>query len=141
MPPRSPGSRRYLLIIGLFVLAGLLLFIGWAFRTTFPNFFDREEVDAAEIQALQDVNLSRPTTLSGESSDWPQFRGANRDGWSPGMNFRTNWNESPPQVLWTKPCGGGYSSFAVVGANLYTMDREGESERIRCLDANTGHDI
>ena len=141
MPPRSPGSRRYLLIIGLFVLAGLLLFIGWAFRTTFPNFFDREEVDAAEIQALQDVNLSRPTTLSGESSDWPQFRGANRDGWSSGTNFRTNWNESPPQVLWTKPCGGGYSSFAVVGANLYTMDRDGENERTRCLDANTGNDI
>ena len=143
MTRRPPGSRtrRYLLILGLLVLAGLLMFSWWAFRTNFPNFFDREEVDAAEIQTLKDVNLARPATPSGESTNWPQFRGANRDGWSPGTNFRTNWDESPPQVLWTKPCGGGYSSFAAVGSNLYTMDREGENERIRCLDANSGSEI
>src|SRR5207248_2544472 len=40
--------------------------------------------------------------------------------------------------LWSAPCGGGFSSLAVVGGKVFTQDRRGESEQIVCLDAGTG---
>ena len=139
--PRGSRARRYLLICGLLALAGLLFFSWYVFRTQFPNFFDREQVDAAELEKFKVVDLSRGQERGDEPKDWPQFRGANRDGWSPGTNFRTDWNANPPKLLWSKPCGGGYSSFAAVDGKLYTMDREGANERIRCLNSTKGDDL
>ncbi len=133
----TPRTRRYLLILGLLALAGLLVLSRWLFHNRFPNFFDREQVDAGEIEKLKNENLNR--TQAAEEEGWPQFRGTNRDGWSPGTNFRTDWETNPPKVLWTKPCGAGYSSFAVAAdGRLYTMDRADGAERVRCLDAATG---
>jgi outer membrane protein assembly factor BamB len=72
---------------------------------------------------------------------WPQFRGPNRDGWSPGTNFIADWTAAPPKVLWKQPCGSGYSSLAIVGPQLYTMDRQGATERVLCLDTATGKEV
>jgi len=143
MPTRPPGSRtrRYLLILGLLGIAGLLMASWWLFRTRFPNFFDSEQVDTAELEKLKGVNLRQGNERTPDAKDWPQFRGPLRDGWSPGTNFRTNWNESPPTVLWSKPCGGGYSSFAIADGRLYTMDRLDGNERIRCLNPDSGDEI
>lgn len=143
MPTRPPGSRtrRYLLIAGLLGLAGLLMLSWYLFQQRFPNFFDREQADSGELQLLKDVDLSQSGERRPDVQTWPQFRGALRDGWSPGANFRTDWTANPPKVAWSKPCGGGYSSFAVVDGKLYTMDRVEGNERVRCLDANTGADV
>ena len=143
MPTRPRGSRtrRYLLIAGLLGIAGLLMLSWHLFQQRFANFFDREQVDAAELQKLKGVDLSQSGERRPDVLTWPQYRGANRDGWSPGANFRTDWAANPPKVLWTKPCGGGYSSFAAVDGKLYTMDRVEGNERVRCLEANTGADV
>jgi outer membrane protein assembly factor BamB len=76
------------------------------------------------------------------ASDWPQFRGPNRDG---------NWNETgilesfPPEGLkirWRQPVGGGWSSPVVVQGRVFVFDVEltqpSARERVHCFDEKTG---
>ena len=79
------------------------------------------------------------------AEDWPQWRGAHRDG---------VWHETgilqsfPPEglkVLWRVPVGPGFSSPVVAQAKVYVTDsrvtRTNAQENVRCLDAATGKTI
>ena len=92
--------RRYSLILGLLAMAGMLAFSWYLFRMRHPNFFDREQVDAGEVETLKGEALSQEKERTVDLQSWPQFRGPNRDGWSPGTNFNAHWTASPPKVLW-----------------------------------------
>lgn len=131
-----PRSRRYLLIVGLLLLAVLVAATWQLIKARFPNVFDQETVDAAEVEKLKATDLTRQTTVA--NTDWWQFRGPNRDGIATADGFNTDWAAKPPKQLWSAPCGGGYSSCAVVGAVVYTQDRQGANERVLALDAETG---
>ena len=129
-------SRRKIVLITLAL--AVIVGVGWfAFHRFLPNYFDREIVNSDEIDKLKTADLSRKME-AGASDEWPQFRGVHRDGWAPsaGMNF--DWAKHPPKVKWSVPCGGGYSSFAVVGGIACTMDRVGGNERVLALDAESG---
>jgi outer membrane protein assembly factor BamB len=128
--------RKRLGLLALAVLVPTLAISGWlAFEYFFPNLFDRERVDAGELDRLKSADLSRKVEAS---ADWPQFRGAGRDGFAPAGPMRFDWGRSPPKVKWSVPLGGGYSSFAVVGNTAYTMDRTANNERIVALDTESG---
>ena len=79
------------------------------------------------------------------ADDWPQWRGAARDG---------NWNESgirddlPDGQLkldWSVEIGPGYTGPTVADGRVYVMDRQAENrnaaERILCFDSRTGNSI
>ncbi len=133
--PVSPRRKMYGRILAGGTLV-VLAIVGWfAFQKFFPNFFDRERVNAEELNRLKSVDLTR----KGETpAEWPQFRGANRDGFAPAGPMNFDWEKSPPKVKWSVPCGGGYSSFAIVDGVAYTMDRQAGNERVLALDAETG---
>jgi outer membrane protein assembly factor BamB len=82
------------------------------------------------------ANSVVPTELS--ASDWPSFRGPNRDGLVLGYTLETKWGERAPRELWRQPCGGGYASFAVAGAVAVTIEQRGDFEVVVCYDADTG---
>lgn len=105
----------------------------------FQRWFARDSENAEEIAQLRKAPPAPPKEAAGVG--WPQFLGPNRDGHAPAGPFRTDWDRRPPQPLWTAPLGGGYSSFAVVGGRLYTQDRQGNSERLACLDAESGKQL
>ena len=83
--------------------------------------------------------------------DWPQWRGLNRDGVSLETGLLTEWPAAGPPVLWRKPLGRGFSSFAISGGRLFTMDQEeivnpadptaSFDECVVCLDAVTGREL
>ena len=75
------------------------------------------------------------------ASDWPQWRGSNRDGISQEMGFLKEWPNSGPQALWRIPLGQGFSGISVVGGRVYTMFSKDNDEFVVCLNASNGEKI
>ena len=74
--------------------------------------------------------------------DWPQWRGANRDGHSTDANLLKEWPEDGPKVLWqVDTVGVGYSSLAIKDGRIYTQGDLNGVEHILCLDAKDGKTI
>ena len=74
------------------------------------------------------------------ASDWPQWRGPNRDGISQEKGLLKQWPKDGPKLLWQlKDIGSGYSTPAVVGQRLYLMSNEGmDNEFVFALEAADG---
>jgi len=85
------------------------------------------------------AGLTLMSATAGDTGhDWPQYRGAGRDGLSGETGLLTTWPASGPRELWRAPLGEGYSGISAVGDRLYTMyARDGES-RLVCLAAGDG---
>ena len=78
------------------------------------------------------------------ASDWPQWRGPNRDGLSPETGLLSLWPEDGPPLLWeSKGAGRGYSSMSSVGGKVYTVGdtlstENSEDEYVVCFDGANG---
>ncbi len=80
------------------------------------------------------------------ADDWPQWRGANRDGvWNErGVVSRFESDELKP--VWTTPVGPGYSGPTVVDNRVFLTDRQAtnerkQQERVLCFDAKSGQKL
>ncbi|MBX3177532.1 MAG: PQQ-binding-like beta-propeller repeat protein [Candidatus Hydrogenedentes bacterium] len=71
------------------------------------------------------------------ASDWPQFRGPDRNGQSPETGLLTHWPESGPPLLWTaEGLGAGFSSAVVSGDTVYVtgMREDGAEGLLHAFD-------
>lgn len=78
------------------------------------------------------------------STDWPQYRGPNHDG-SSSETLRTNWNQTPPKVVWKKSISPAWSSITVSGGRAFTQANRSVSGEKRevciALNADTGAEL
>jgi len=74
------------------------------------------------------------------AQDWPQWRGANRDGKTTGFTAPQTW----PQALvqkWRTAVGSGDATPALVAEKLYVSARQGDDEVTLCLNAADGSQV
>jgi outer membrane protein assembly factor BamB len=57
------------------------------------------------------------------------------------VRIATDWSQSPPTKLWSRPIGPGWSSFAVDGDLLYTQEQRGEDEIVASYRVSTGQPV
>jgi outer membrane protein assembly factor BamB len=68
------------------------------------------------------------------ASDWPGWRGPNRDAQSPETGLLRDWPASGPPLAWrTAGIGTGFSGVAVVGDRIYTMGDKDGAQRVFAL--------
>jgi outer membrane protein assembly factor BamB len=76
----------------------------------------------------------------GLAQDWPQWRGANRDGVSKENNLNLDWANKKPQTAWIfRQAGAGYSSPTIVGTTLYCQGATDNKGFVFALDTKTGN--
>lgn len=81
-------------------------------------------------------------TGSLQAADWPQWRGASRDGISPERGLLREWPPGGPRKLWTaNGLGAGFASVAVSDGRLYTQGQFDGGQAVLALDAVSGEKL
>jgi outer membrane protein assembly factor BamB len=74
--------------------------------------------------------------------DFPGFLGRERDGTVPGVALDPDWAARPPELLWRRPIGAGWSGFAVVNGWAVTQEErsgpEGPRDLVSAWNVETG---
>ncbi len=76
------------------------------------------------------------------ATDWPQFRGPNRDGTWDETGILETFPRNGLKICWRHPVGGGFSSPVVSKGRVLVSDVElvkpSPRERVHCFDEKTG---
>jgi outer membrane protein assembly factor BamB len=76
------------------------------------------------------------------ASDWPQWRGPNRDDVSTEKGLLQQWPNGGPTLTWkTSGLGSGHGGLAVAGGRVFTTGEKGESGLALALDEAHGEVI
>src|SRR4051812_48131876 len=76
--------------------------------------------------------------LRAVASDWPQWRGPDRNGVSREKGWLDVWPEQGPKIAWKAKVGLGFSSFVVGNGRALTAGHEGDQDTLFCFDALSG---
>jgi outer membrane protein assembly factor BamB len=139
-----PGLLRWMAVAGVLLAIGaffaLFRFVGVSgdmFLTFEPRWVapaDRAIGALAPIAA--DADLATTT-----DDDFPQFLGPERRNWVPGPELARDWQATPPQELWRRAIGAGWSAFSVVNGNAVTMEQRGDEEWVACYRVDDGEPV
>lgn len=102
-------------------------------RTTLPHRLQR-----IAFTLLVGIACCGNSGSIGNAEDWPWFLGPRHDGTSLETDLNLDWKSNPPNVLWKKRIGTGYSAPAVTGDQVFVHDRPGRSERVASLQVSDG---
>lgn len=147
--PRRLRLRRFSIAVVAFLSVSLVLFRliryeGSTSGSSFPKFSWAWEKsgDRCAGEAIAGIPASSTRELPpGAAGDLEDFLGPGRDGAWEEASFGTDWKAHPPELLWRRAIGKGWSSFAVSGNRALTQQQSGDDERVTCLDLATGRDL
>ncbi len=134
---------RYLIVA---VIISLVALFFYRFRVVFDgdlgfvrlqSRFEERTFDVVrkpEASAIANGIDLKPTS----SGDFNQFLGNQRDGVVRSRMLDTDWRANPPEILWKKSIGEGWSGFAAVNGYAVTQEQRGQDECITCYDVKTG---
>ncbi len=88
------------------------------------------------------VPILLASALVTTATDWPQWRGPNRDGISKETGLLKQWPAGGPPLIWkTTGCGDAYTSPSVVGTQVFGMGLFDQDESVWAVDAATGKQL
>ncbi len=99
----------------------------------------------AAIPEVPDDQASEGTDTRADliltAADWPRNcrLNGNREIAEPQCSF--DWQNNVPKELWRHPVGDAWSSFTIVGEQLFTQEQRGSLECIVCYNADTGVEL
>ena len=73
--------------------------------------------------------------------EYPQFLGPSRNATVRGVRLEPDWSARPPKLIWRRPVGAGWSSFAVSRDAAITQEQRGEQEVVVRYDFRSGEEI
>jgi outer membrane protein assembly factor BamB len=80
-------------------------------------------------------------SLAGADNDWPRFRGPNGDNSVAEAEIATTFPASGPKVLWSIDVNAGYGGSAIVGDEVFFMDRvDQEKDVVLCVGLADGQE-
>jgi outer membrane protein assembly factor BamB len=73
------------------------------------------------------------------ATDWPQWRGPERNGVSHEAGLLKEWPKSGPPLVWSaSQLGAGYGSVSVSGGRVYVQGMKNRQSLVTSLDATSG---
>src|SRR5262247_2543028 len=89
------------------------------------------------------MSFTRIADMGASTSDWPQWRGPERNGISQESGLLKQSPTDGPKLLWrANDIGDGYSTPSVVGNRIYLMSNRGmENEFVQSLSTEDGKPI
>ena len=97
-----------------------------------------ESLAGTSAQESSDGRASVADLSVTSGHDFPQFLGRNRDATTEVPSFNLDWKTHPPQLVWKKPIGAGWSAFAVVGDYAVTQEQRKKYECVTCYALDSG---
>ena len=94
---------------------------------------------AALVAPMPAQDAEPAATAKADASDWPQWRGPNRNGVSP----ETQLNLGGKKELWTTNVGLGYSTVSVQNGRAFTIGHSTEDQKdtVFCIDTKDGSEL
>ena len=93
------------------------------------------------ISALAVLALITLGTFNSSGSDWPCWRGPDRNGISSETGWQAQWPAEGPKRLWKASVGTGFSSFSVSDGRVFTMGNSNNTDWVFCLETGTGRKV
>ena len=87
--------------------------------------------------------VTSSANMTASTSDWPQWRGPERNGVSQERGLLKQWPAGGPKLLWqVDDIGDGYSTPSVAGTRIYLMSNRGlENEFVQALSTQDGKPV
>ena len=104
---------------------------------------DREQGSSPPPDPAPDAPAPGANVVAGSlpHAPYPQFLGPSRTAVVNDVELETDWSAAPPRLLWRRPVGAGWSSFAVVEGRAVTQEQNGDLEAVVCYSLDTGLEI
>lgn len=100
------------------------------------------QLSSSDRLYLNQVDEKQSATEASTTTDWPQWRGPDRDGKSHATGLLTQWPEGGPELLWiAEGLGEGYSTPSVTNGKIYVLGTRGAEEAVFALNANKGEKV
>ena len=83
-----------------------------------------------------------PWRTHAKSTDWPQWRGPNRDGISTETGLLSSWPSGGPKSFWSViGLGNGYGTVAIADDRIYVQGSRDRQSVVWCLNRADGNTI
>ncbi|MEM7051646.1 MAG: PQQ-binding-like beta-propeller repeat protein [Acidobacteriota bacterium] len=87
------------------------------------------------------VRLEVPPPRDLGEISFPQFLGPRRDATVTEVALATDWQARPPEEIWRRPVGEGWSAFAVGDGLAVTQEQHDDEERVVAYRLESGEEV